>query len=247
MKFNYLIKVEYDGTNFVGWQHQKKGKTIQGEIEKVFKKILKKNVKIIGAGRTDKGVHAKGQFAHFKINEKIEDLNKFLCSINFFLSKKLISIISIKKKNQKFHSRYLAKERIYKYIIINRPSNLSLENNRAWHVRKKLDIRLMKRGAKEFIGKHDFSTYRSSSCSAKSALKDMNYVSVKKKKETITIIFKSQSFLQNQVRSMVGCLEYLGKKKWNLQKFIQVFKLKKRSLCAPPAPACGLYLLDVKY
>ena len=243
----YVIYISYLGTNYHGWQVQDNALSIQYILNNSLSKILKEDIKTVGAGRTDKGVHAKGQFAHFKINEKIKDLNKFLCSINFFLSKKLISIISIKKKNQKFHSRYLAKERIYKYIIINRPSNLSLENNRAWHVRKKLDIRLMKRGAKEFIGKHDFSTYRSSSCSAKSSLKDMNYVSVKKKKDTITIIFKSQSFLQNQVRSMVGCLEYLGKKKWNLQKFIQVFKLKKRSLCAPPAPACGLYLLDVKY
>ena len=243
---NYLMKVEYDGTNFVGWQYQKKGKTIQREIEKVFKKILKKKVKIIGAGRTDKGVHAKGQHAHFTIDKKINDLNKFLNSINFFLSKKLISVISIKKKDLKFHSRHLAKERIYKYIIINRVGSLSLENNRAWHVKKKLDINLMKRGAKVLIGRHDFSTYRSSSCSAKSALKDMNNVIVKKKKETIIIIFKSKSFLQNQVRSMVGCLEYLAKKRWSLKKFIQVLKLKKRTLCAPPAPACGLYLKIVK-
>ena len=245
--YNYLIKIEYDGTKFVGWQCQKNGKTVQGEIEKSIKKILKQKTKIVGAGRTDKGVHAKGQYANFKVKIKINDTKKFLASLNHFLKKKLISIIYLKRKNINFHARFLASERIYKYRIINRESNLALENNKAWHIKKKLDINLLKKGAKILEGKHDFSTFRASSCVSKSPVKTLNFVKVTKNQDTITITFKSKSFLQNQVRSMVGCLSHLAKKKWNLINFKKILKSKNRSLCAPPAPACGLYLEDVKY
>ena len=122
--FNYLLKIEYNGKNFVGWQSQKNGNSIQDEIEKVLKKILKSKIKIIGAGRTDKGVHAFGQYACFKYNKKIENKDKFLKSINFFLSKNLISAINIKAKKIDFHARFNAKKRIYEYFIINRKSLL---------------------------------------------------------------------------------------------------------------------------
>ena len=134
--FNYLIKVEYDGTNFVGWQYQKNGISIQEKIEQVFRRILNKKIKIVGAGRTDKGVHALNQCAHFKISTEIKDLKKFLNSVNFFLKKFLITIIEIKKKNLDFHARFSAKERIYEYLIINRSSPLSLSQKRAWHLKK---------------------------------------------------------------------------------------------------------------
>ena len=245
--FNYLIKIEYDGTNFVGWQYQKNGKTVQEVIEKALFKIFKSKIKISGAGRTDKGVHAIGQYANFKIKKKIESENKFLNSINFFLKKNLISITKIQKKNLHFHSRHNAKERIYEYKIINRAGGLSLDQNRAWHIKSKLNIKLLKKGAKILTGKHDFSTFRSSSCSAKSPIKKMNSVKVVKRGDEILITFKSKSFLQNQVRSMVGSLKYLSLNKWDLKKFDKIFKSKKRQLCAPPAPACGLYLKYVIY
>ena len=245
--FNYLIKIEYDGTNYVGWQYQKNGISVQEKIEKTLKKILKSKTKIIAAGRTDKGVHAEGQFANFKVKKKIEDEKKFLNSINFFLRKNLFSIINIKKKKINFHSRYDAKERVYEYRIVNRLGSLSLDKNKAWHLKKRLDVTLLKKGAKILKGTHDFSTFRASSCSAKSPIKKMNSVVIKKKEDKIFLIFKSKSFLQNQVRSMVGCLEKVSCKKWNLAKFKNVFKSKKRSQCAPPAPSCGLYLMKVKY
>ena len=119
--------------------------------------------------------------------------------------------------------------------------------NRAWHVQKKLDLNLFKKGASLLVGKHDFSTFRSSSCSAKSPIKNMNSIKIRKKKEMIVVEFNSKSFLQNQVRSMVGCLKYLAEKKWTLKKFKQVMISKKRTDCAPPAPAHGLYLAEVKY
>lgn len=247
MKYNYQITIEYDGLNFVGWQFQKNGVSIQETIEKNLKKILKKDTRLIGAGRTDKGVHALGQRANFFSYNKIENKKKFLESINFFLRNYSISILSIEKKKIDFNSRYNAKERTYEYKIINRQSNLVIERNRAWQVKKKLDLNLLKKGAKILIGEHDFSTFRSSSCSANSSVRKINSVKVKKKGDVILIEFKSKSFLQNQVRSMVGCLKYLSCKIWNLKNFKKVFKSKNRKLCAPPAPACGLYLVKIKY
>ena len=245
--YNYFVKIEYDGTNYVGWQNQKNGKSVQQVIEKAIKKILKSKIKLIGAGRTDKGVHAYGQCANFKVKEKIDDKKKFINSINFFLQNKFISILDIKEKDINFHSRYSAKERVYEYHIVNRLGSLSIYKNKAWHIKKKLDIKILKKGAEILQGEHDFSTFRASSCTAKSPIKKMKSVKIKKSGEKILILFKSKSFLQNQVRSMVGSLKYLSSGKWSLKEFKKAFFSKKRSNCAPPAPACGLYLQNIKY
>ena len=244
---NYLIRIEYEGTNFVGWQSQKNGKSIQDTIEKVLKKILKTKIRIIGAGRTDKGVHALSQYASFKVKKNIENEKVFLESANHFLKNKLISILDIRKKSKNFHARHSAKLRTYEYIIANRQGNLSINKNRAWHVKKKLNLNLLKKGAKLLEGTHNFSTFRAASCSAKSPIKKMDNIKIGKFNDTIKIRFSSQSFLQNQVRSMVGCLKYLATRKWTIYDFKEAFKSKKRSNCAPPAPACGLYLYSIKY
>ena len=244
---NYLIKIEYDGTNYVGWQYQKNGRSIQEKIEKALKKLLKSKIRIIGAGRTDKGVHAIAQHANFKINKKIENEKKFLNSMNFFLRKDLISIIEIKKKSKVFHSRFDAKERIYEYKIINREGALSLNNNKAWHIKNRLNLDFLKKGAKLLEGTHDFSTFRAASCTSTSPIKKMNSVKVKKKGTLISIEFRSKSFLQNQVRSMVGSLQYLSCGKWNINNFKKIIKSRNREKCAPPAPACGLYLKKISY
>ena len=243
----YQILIEYEGTNFIGWQIQSKGKSIQKLIQNIISKILKEKIVIFGSGRTDAGVHAIEQSAHFDTKILIKNLDKFLLSLNHFLNKKLISILSIKKKKLNFHARFSAKERIYKYIIFNRLSNPSIERNRGWHIRKKLNLKLMQNGAKKLLGTHDFSAYRSSSCSAKNPIRTMTLVRIKKVHNRIEIQFKSKSFLQQQIRSMVGCLKYLSEKKWNLNKFEKVLKLKKRTLCAPPAPSHGLFLEKVIY
>ena len=245
--YNYLIKIEYDGTKFVGWQYQKNGISIQEKIETALKKIFKTKIRINGAGRTDKGVHAFGQFANFLLKKKIEDKNKFLNSINFFLRKDLISIIKIKGKKLSFHARHHAKVRIYEYQIVNRQGSLSIDKDKSWHLKRKIDVNLLKKGAKILEGTHNFSTFRAASCSAKSPIKRMNSVKKKKKNDKIFIKFSSKSFLQNQVRSMVGCLEKVASKNWSLIKFKKVFKSGNRNLCAPPAPACGLYLMNVSY
>ena len=243
----YQLLIEYVGTNFRGWQIQKKGSTIQGLIQEKITKLLKEKVIINGSGRTDTGVHAIEQSAHFDCNNEINDLTKFLMSINYFLNAKGIAITSIKKRSNKFHSRFSAKQRIYKYIIFNQISVPVIEKKRGWHVRKPLDLDLIKEGAKKLLGTNDYSTFRSSSCHAKSPIKTIKSIKIKSIKNRIEIEFKSQSFLQQQVRSMVGCLKYLGEKKWDLKTFEKVFRSKKRILCAPPAPPEGLYLSRIIY
>jgi tRNA pseudouridine38-40 synthase len=242
-----MLEIEYDGTKFVGWQKQKNGKSIQDCIENALKKVLKSKIRITGSGRTDKGVHAYSQYANFKLNKKIINKKKFLNSVNFFLRKKLISILDIKNKKDEFHARFSAKLRTYEYIIINRQGDLTINKNKAWHVKNKIDLRLMKKGAKILEGTHDFSTFRASSCSANSPIKKIHPIKIKKVKNKIIINISSQSFLQNQVRSIVGCLKYLSTKKWSIYDFKEAFKSKKREKCAPPAPACGLYLSNIKY
>ena len=246
MKSNYQIIIEYDGTNYNGWQFQKNGSSIQNEIEKALWKLLKRKIRVIGSGRTDAGVHAVGQSANF-FCDKIENNKKFLNSLNYFLSKKNISISSIKKKNLNFHSRFDAKKRTYKYIIVNRKNFLVLDKNRAWLVKKKLNINDMKKAIKLFSGTHNFNAFRSSSCSAKSPVRTIEKSSLIKKDGKIIIFFSSKSFLQHQVRSMVGCLKYIGEGKWNIDKLKTLFNSRKRSLCAPPAPSSGLYLYKVTY
>jgi len=243
----YQIIIEYDGTNLYGFQIQKKGNTVQKLVQSTISKILKEKIKIIGSGRTDRGVHSWGQSAHFDTKKKIINTRKFIQSLNFFLNKKLVSIIEIKKRNLNFHARYTAKERIYEYIILNRLASPSIDKNKAWHIRKKLDIEIMKKGTSKLLGKNNFRTFQASNCYSKSPIRTLTKSIIKKRNEKILIQFKSKSFLRNQVRSMVGCLVYLGQKKWSLKKFESVFKSRKRKLCAPPAPAHGLYLLKVNY
>ena len=251
-KQNYQIIIEYDGSKFVGWQMQKNGRSIQGEIQKVIKQVFGMHFRenIIGSGRTDAGVHALGQSANFFIygginpSRKKELLNRW----NFLLAKKGISILSIRTRNKNFNARRSAKERTYLYKIMNRASSIALDKNRVWHVRKKLSINEMKKGAKLLTGTHDFSTYRSSSCTAKSPIRTIKKIAIKKNRNgKILIRFVSKSFLQKQVRSMVGCIRLVGDGKWTSKNIKNLLKSKKRSLCAPPAPPYGLYLTKVIY
>ena len=245
--FRYQILIEYEGTNFRGWQIQKKGNTVQGLLQDKISKLLKEEVIVYGAGRLDVGVHAKEQSAHFDCKNKIDKIDKFLKSINHFLNKDGIAILKIKRRGKNFHARFSAKIRVYNYVIINQISRPVLDENRGWHIIKDLDLELMRKSAKKLIGTMDFSTFRKSSCRAKSPIKTMKLVKIKSTKNKIEIEFRSQSFLQQQVRSMVGCLKYVGEKKWSLKKFINVMNSRKRTLCAPPAPPHGLYLTRVIY
>ena len=242
----YKIHIEYDGTPFVGWQFQKNGLSIQEVLQDAIFNFSREKVVVTGAGRTDSGVHAIAQVAHFDLKKKVEK-KKFLLGLNQHIGNKPITVLKINKINKKFHARFDAKKRTYQYVIINRLSPLALQKNKAWHIRKKLDVKTMEKGTKLLLGTHDFSTFRASSCGAKSPIKTIDAISIKKNKDKITLKFVSKSFLQQQVRSMVGSIKYLGDGKWNLNDFKKSFKSKNRLRCAPPAPACGLYLANIKY
>ena len=242
----YKIKIEYEGTPFVGWQFQKNGQSIQEVLQKAIFNFSGEKVVVTGAGRTDSGVHALGQTAHFDLKKKISK-KKILPAINQNIGNKLVTVLKVNKVSNKFHARHDAKKRTYLYLIVNRQSPLALQKNKAWHIRKKLNLLPMKKGAKLLLGTHDFSTYRASSCGAKSPTKTMEKILIKKNKDKITLQFTSRSFLQQQVRSMVGCIKYLGEGKWSLNDFKKSFKSKNRLKCAPPAPACGLYLIKIIY
>ena len=244
---NYQIIIEYLGHSFVGWQKQKNGISVQDVVEKALQKTFKSKVKLIGSGRTDSGVNALRQSANFYIKKKIIDIYPILQSLNFYLKNYNISILKIQKRNQKFHARYSAKKREYEYVILNRLAKPAIDKNRSWHVKKKLDLKKMKKAIKYFYGTHDFTAFRSSSCSAKSPIRNIDYVNVKREKEKIIINFKSQSFLQKQVRSMVGCLKYVGENKWKPEKIKKIILSKKREECARPAPPDGLFLKKIFY
>ena len=245
--FNYQIIIEYLGTNYVGWQMQKNGVSIQSLVQRALNKTLKSKIKINGSGRTDAGVHALAQSANFFFINKIEDKFKFLNTINYFLKKNSISVLNLKKRNKNFHARHSAKKRLYEYIICNRTGNLTIDKNRSWLVKKKLDLKKMKKAINYFYGTHNFSAFRAASCSAKSPIRTISKVNIKKEGDKIITSFESKSFLQKQVRSMIGCLKYVGENKWKPEKIKIIISSKKRKLCAPPAPACGLYLKKVIY
>ena len=242
----YKITIEYDGTPFVGWQFQKNGLSIQEILQNAIFNFSKEKTVITGAGRTDSGVHALAQVAHFDLKKKINK-KSFLPGINQHIGNKPVTVLKINKTNKNFHARFDAKKRTYQYTIINRQSPLALQKNKAWHIRKKLNVKDMKKGAKLLLGTHDFSTFRASSCGAKSPIKTIEKISIKRNKDKLILEFTSKSFLQQQVRSMVGCIKYLGEGKWKLDDFEQIFRSKKRIRCAPPAPACGLYLKNISY
>ena len=217
--------VEYLGTNFVGWQIQKNGLSVQEVLEKTLSKFFNSKIVITGSGRTDAGVHANEQSAHFKTKRLISNKNSVINSLNFFLK---TSYIHFRLKEEKsLFMQDTAKERTYKYFIINRPGKLVIEKNKAWHIKKKINIKLMKKGANILKGTHDFSAFRASSCTAKSPIRTIKDINIRKSKNKIILTFVSRSFLQQQVRSMVGALKYLGEGRWSLDCFKKLFYQKK--------------------
>ena len=242
----YKCLVEYDGTSFVGWQRQLNGYSVQEAIEESLESIFKKKIRIFGSSRTDAGVHAKGQVMHFDAVTTIDE-KKITHALNHYLQKKNISIINTQIKDNDFDSRRNAKMRTYEYLILNRNSPPAIMKNKAWHVSNYLNFENMKRGVNFFLGIHDFTTFRSSSCEANSPIRKIENSEIHKDKEQIIISFKSRSFLQYQVRSMVGALKLIGEEKWTIKDLQLATKALDRSKCAKLAPPCGLYLVKVEY
>jgi tRNA pseudouridine38-40 synthase len=242
----YKCIVEYDGTSFVGWQRQTNGYSIQEAIEESLQHIFQIPIRIFGSGRTDTGVHAVAQVFHFDLETSMEEI-KITYALNHFLQKKNISILDTQIVKEDFDSRHDAILRTYEYIIINRHAPLAILKDKAWHVSIPLDSDSMQVAANLFLGDHDFTTFRAASCEATSPIRTIAKAEVVKKEDKITIIFASRSFLQHQVRSMVGSLKLVGEKKWTVQDLQSALDSKDRKRCGTLAPACGLYLAKVEY
>jgi tRNA pseudouridine38-40 synthase len=242
----YKITVEYDGTSYAGWQKQKQQPSIQGEIERALSEFLQEKVEIYGSGRTDSGVHALGQVAHFDLPKEYSE-DTIIKAVNFYLKSQPISILSCEQVNLEFHARFSAKKRYYCYHIINRLSPLTVDLNRAWHIIERLDIQQMQKAAEMLEGTHDFSSFRTSLCQAKSPIKILDYIKITCKKDKITFEIRAQSFLHNMVRNIIGVLRMVGNGKWSLADLQKHLDAKDTSIRKPTAPAHGLYLWKVDF
>ena len=241
----FKITVEYDGSSFVGWQKQENGKSIQESIEEALLKLTGEKVTLFGAGRTDAGVHALGQVAHFEIQKKL-NIDNIRDGLNQHLKSIPISVLDAEQVEKTFHARFSANERIYEYIITNRRAPLTLEINKSWAIYKKLNIKKMKQESKSFLGKHNLEAFRSIDCQASSPIKTINDIKINQKGNNIIIKLLAKSFLHSQVRIMVGTLVEIGKGKIT-KSLKEIIESRDRSQAGVTAPACGLYLLKVYY
>ena len=244
--FRYAITIEYDGTDFYGWQKQPDQRTVQGDIEKAIERFSGEKASISAAGRTDSGVHARGQVAHFDLSKEWDSF-RIQEALNYHLRPNEIAIIAANAVPQDFEARFSAKKRYYEYIISNRRAPAVLEKNRVWHVPIKLDENTMQQAANLVIGKHDFTTFRSVECQSKSPIKTIDSFEVRRELDHIVINAKALSFLHHQIRSLVGSLKLVGAGKWSVKDFDNALKAKSRQRCGTQAPAAGLYLTKVDY
>ena len=244
----YKISIEYDGSNFHGWQRQVEYSSVQHSIEEAIEYFCQHKVALFGAGRTDAGVHALSQIAHFDM-EKQWPTNKLFEAINGILRQRgdLISIINCQAVDDDFDARFSATMRYYRYHIVNRRAPLALNNARSWWVRFPLDHEAMHEAAQLLVGHHDFTTFRSIKCQAKSPLRTLQNLDVERHGEEIIIQTASRAFLHNQVRSIVGSLKAIGDGKWVKEDLVKALAAKDHRECAAVAPACGLYLVKVDY
>ncbi|MBQ4875524.1 MAG: tRNA pseudouridine(38-40) synthase TruA [Rickettsiaceae bacterium H1] len=238
----YRLTIEYDGTYFIGWQKQNNKLSIQQTIEEAIKSSTGESVKVQGSSRTDAGVHATHQVAHFSL-QRAFSCYKIKHALNFHLCKLPISIIGVEEASENFHARFSSTKRYYKYKIINRDSKLSLEKNRAWCVFRKLDVEKMRNSARLLVGTHDFTSFRSSECQAKNPVRTIDSINIVKIENLIEINVVARSFLHSQVRIIIGTLKEIGEgKKIDIKKILAA---KDRRKAGITAPAYGLYLTKV--
>ncbi len=246
----YKLTIEYFGGNFIGWQKQKKGYSVQETIEKAAKNFLQEDAELTVAGRTDAGVHADSQVVHLDIKKKI-NIKSILLGLNFYLSKekhgKDISIKKVSKVPGYFNARFSAKEKTYNYKIYNKEYRSPINAKNSWWVAQKLNISDMKKASIYLLGKHDFSSFRASGCQASSPVKTINKIVIKKNKNIVSINFIARSFLYNQVRIMVGTLKDVGTGLITPQCLEKIIKDKKRASAGVTAPSQGLTLIKVSY
>jgi tRNA pseudouridine38-40 synthase len=242
----YKLLIEYDGRGFAGWQLQADAPTVQGALEAALAKFTGETPVVIGAGRTDAGVHALEQAAHVDIAKAWEPF-VLASAINHHLRPHAVSVLSAEIAADDFSARFSAVKRHYVYRILNRRAPPALERGRVWHVATPLDHEAMHAGAQHLLGKHDFTTFRSANCQAQSPSKTLDRLDVARRGEEIEIRAEARSFLHNQVRSMVGSLREVGAGKWMPRDMRKALEAKDRAACGPVAPPDGLYLVRVDY
>ncbi len=251
----YKMIIEYYGAGFAGWQRQRDVPSIQQSIEEAIFKFSGQEVDVTVAGRTDAGVHACGQVAHVDLNEfsKPMDGYRIAKAINAHLRPKTIAILDVSEVKTEFHARFDAKNKLYRYRILNRPSPLTLEHGRMWQIRKVLDVNAMQEGAKHLLGHHDFTTFRDSECQAKTPMRTLDRLDIVAKPYDgcggieIGIEAEGKSFIHHQVRNMVGTLSLVGLGKWAPEDVKAALEAKDRTKGGPTAPSDGLYLVRIDY
>jgi tRNA pseudouridine38-40 synthase len=242
----YKLTVEYDGAPFAGWQIQADRLTVQGVLTAAIEALSGEKTQVQGAGRTDAGVHARGQVAHVDLSRDW-DTDTVRDALNAHLRPHPVAILAAERAADNFSARTSAVKRHYLYRIVNRRADLTLEAGRAWRVPRPLDAAAMQAAAQRLIGKHDFTTFRSTECQAKSPVKTLDRLDVERHGDEVNVWASARSFLHSQVRSMVGSLELVGEGKWSADDLARVLTARDRTACGPVAPPDGLYLMRVDY
>ena len=242
----YRIKIEYDGTPFLGWQRQAQGSSVQGALEEALLRFSGETAGVRGAGRTDAGVHALGQVAHFDL-AKDWDPFRIREALNFHLRPAPVAVLECERAADDFDARYSASARHYTYRIMTRRAPPALERHRVWWLPVALNAEAMHAAAQVLVGRHDFTTFRAAQCQANSPLRTLDRLDVSRYTDDIVITTSARSFLHNQVRSMVGSLKLVGEGKWTAHDLKAALEARDRSACGPVAAACGLYLTRVDY
>ena len=242
----YKLTIEYDGTAFIGWQQQDNGASVQGVLCEAVAAFAGERITVSGAGRTDTGVHALGQVAHIDLAKDWE-VDRVRDGLNFHIRPQPVAVLKAERVTPDFDARFSAIKRHYLYRIVNRRADLTLELNHAWRVPRRLDDAAMHAAAQRLIGKHDFTTFRSTECQARSPEKTLDRLDVIRDEDEIHIEASARSFLQHQVRSMVGSLVHVGEGKWSGADLADALAARDRTRCGQVAPPHGLYLVRVDY
>ena len=242
----YRLTIEYDGRGYAGWQRQENGPSIQAALEESVYRLSGERVTITGAGRTDAGVHARGQVAHFDLTREFP-ADTVRDALNAHLRPQPIAVLEAELTAADFHARFSARSRSYEYRILCRRAPPALAAGRVWHVGRRLDAEAMQAGAGMLIGQHDFTTFRAAECQAKSPIKTLDFFEVREQDSEICCTVRARSFLHHQVRSMVGTLKVVGEGKFPPDHVRRILAAKNRTACGPVAPPEGLTLTRVDY
>ncbi|MEZ5919768.1 MAG: tRNA pseudouridine(38-40) synthase TruA [Parvularculaceae bacterium] len=242
----YRMLLEYDGAPFAGWQRQDNLLTVQGALEEAAYKFCGERVTAHAAGRTDAGVHALAMPAQFDLS-RVVDPFRLSEALNYHLKPHPAAVLSAEICPESFHVRFSAKERSYRYRIANRRAPLTLDAGHAWRIAQRLDEAAMNEAAQVLVGRHDFTTFRASTCQAASPIRTLLSVGVRRVRDDVFIETAAQSFLHHQVRSMVGSLVEVGLGRWSKGDFESAFRATNRTHCGQVAPPEGLYFLAARY